>query len=397
MKLGQELVYKKEQIKFLKIKTIDEENYKLEFSPFLDDNGKPIDNDKSNTEESKPKTRGGLGLLDAGFDRATFLKMIDDKLAKDQEVNVRSAPSGTAALLIIEQVLRQKPIDVKQWLVPRFCEAVCTMVWPRADEAVSTHMNHTLKAPFSVHPGTGRVSVPILGARHLWEFDPSIEAPMASDDMPASFHSSIQQTNAFIDRLAKSATETWQPPDLSTLDPPPKRMCFERTTGTSSDDTPLLSDTTRVAWVTERLLSVYVDEEGLAHFEMATYAAGSVASIVIKARQFPPFQHTGTMMRPSPDEHQLMLEQTLNAIEAATADCNTAYHAYSWQQIVIVDSDVQDEPESLRRADHRFARIRARLAEGVGIGQAKIAWGDVALRRYVADELWPMVEALRSL
>tara|TARA_Y100000004_G_scaffold99409_1_gene111353 strand:+ start:239 stop:1099 length:861 start_codon:yes stop_codon:yes gene_type:complete len=36
----------------------DEENYKLEFSPFLDDNGKPIDNDKSNTEESKPKTRG---------------------------------------------------------------------------------------------------------------------------------------------------------------------------------------------------------------------------------------------------------------------------------------------------------------------------------------------------
>ena len=36
----------------------DEESYKLEFSPFLDDNGKPIDNDKSNTEESKPKTRG---------------------------------------------------------------------------------------------------------------------------------------------------------------------------------------------------------------------------------------------------------------------------------------------------------------------------------------------------
>ena len=28
MKIGQELVYKKEQIKFLKIKSIDKENYK---------------------------------------------------------------------------------------------------------------------------------------------------------------------------------------------------------------------------------------------------------------------------------------------------------------------------------------------------------------------------------
>ena len=36
----------------------EQENYKFEFSPFLDDNGKPIDNEKSNTEEPKPKTRG---------------------------------------------------------------------------------------------------------------------------------------------------------------------------------------------------------------------------------------------------------------------------------------------------------------------------------------------------
>ncbi|CAE6457758.1 unnamed protein product [Rhizoctonia solani] len=43
--------------------------------------------------------------------------------------------------------------------------------YPRIDTEVSKHRNHLLKAPFCVHPGTGRICVPV-DAAHVDEFDP---------------------------------------------------------------------------------------------------------------------------------------------------------------------------------------------------------------------------------
>ncbi|NXD45735.1 PRI1 primase, partial [Copsychus sechellarum] len=50
-------------------------------------------------------------------------------------------------------------------------ELMLQLCFPRLDSAVSKGLNHLLKSPFSVHPKTGRISVP-LDLQRLDQFDP---------------------------------------------------------------------------------------------------------------------------------------------------------------------------------------------------------------------------------
>lgn len=57
-------------------------------------------------------------------------------------------------------------------------EIILEYTYPRVDSEVTKHRNHLLKAPFCVHPATGRVCVPV-DPDHVAEFKPE-EVPTAA-------------------------------------------------------------------------------------------------------------------------------------------------------------------------------------------------------------------------
>ena len=143
----------------------------------------------------------GLGLLDTRFQREKFLLMSDVKLSVLHIREILAKPDGVSCFQLIEELIHLQPRPLRDWTILRMCESICTLVWPRPDTSVSTHMNHTLKSPYSVHPGTGRVSMPVF-EKNLINFDPS-KCPLASDDMPASFYENV---NLLKDLLAAFAS-----------------------------------------------------------------------------------------------------------------------------------------------------------------------------------------------
>ncbi|KAF8537088.1 hypothetical protein BDD12DRAFT_888526 [Trichophaea hybrida] len=67
----------------------------------------------------------------------------------------------------------------KKHLVDAKIDIIIEYLYPRLDAEVTKHLNHLLKSPFVVHPGTGRVCVPI-NSENPENFDP-LSVPTVTD------------------------------------------------------------------------------------------------------------------------------------------------------------------------------------------------------------------------
>ncbi|XP_018581026.1 DNA primase small subunit isoform X2 [Scleropages formosus] len=96
--------------------------------------------------------------------------LVPDEIRKDLVAALQAEKNPTKRWEKLKVIVQQKQASSKKSYYTEE-EIMLQYCYPRLDVNVSKGVNHLLKSPFSVHPKTGRISVPI-DLRELGQFNP---------------------------------------------------------------------------------------------------------------------------------------------------------------------------------------------------------------------------------
>jgi DNA primase small subunit len=346
----------------------------------------------------KAASDGGLGMFELAFQRKAFLALMHESIGKRLESEVCEVNLPEAALDLIEAYCKSGPA----WRWEAYQTAIWEMIGPRIDANVSKHANHTLKSPYSVHPKTGRISVPVLHDR-LDQFPVAARAPMVNDMMGShpdvskdTLMKSVEAFARFIDRVAASETEKWVAPNLAAVGPPSKRAKIVHDMKGPMEDTstePTLADYPRNAIKMQRDWTV-VPSETPGMMSLYTSVHASISDLVtIRAGQYPPFEH---------EYGQGSVETIASQIAHAAVQGNQdnlgqldyALHGGSKKFIMVINDGERDfaNPKT-----HEYAsKMCSRLKERVKVADLNIGWGDDSLQSFIRQQISAFVTDLYS-
>lgn len=344
---------------------------------------------------------GGVGMLDEAHRRDDFLASIDAALHARLRDTVR-AKSGRAAQVTIKEYVRRN--DGNQ-LRRRYEDAVMTLVFPRLDINVSTHMGHMLKAPFSVHPKTGRVSVPLPLECDVTAWRPEIGAPdvqrlrMHETNDVDKLARAVQVLRDMTETIRTSDSEAWQFDVAEGLQRPPAKrprvisFVGGGGAGAVANGVAIIAPHDRVCWQLKRVLTVlrHADEPNDVVVEMCTRKSAVNFVRLVKAGQFPPFVH---------DERDVerRLEKLLGAVLACARAPTSpqtgpvSYHGEIKHFVQMV------KDATVEAAEDRFERLALELDTPKEVARVRCSWGREAVMTTLRLTLVPVLEReLQSL
>lgn len=352
------------------------------------------------TRAIKTVADGGLGMLDIAFQRKAFLESMHPTCLRDLGDTIGQYATPWEALSAIEGYLRKSSTP---FIWERYEEAVWQLLGPRIDAAVSRDAKHTLKTPFSVHPKTGRLSVPILSDT-LDAFPVDKRAPTVNDLMEggkkgdAAIHIlnvTVENFETFIEHMAKSDTAVAPVPPPGESTPPSKRQCVYDMTGdlaTPSDregKVPIRWHADRVCWVIQRVFVIEPtdDDDDIRIVTMKhSTPDGRDPTCLCKKDCWPPWPYRG---RELSDEEVV---ERLGRCIRSSKDDKRCLHLHSVDRVVMLPGTT-----SVAEGAKRWSRLKDRLAEGWERCKINVTWDAVAIDSMIRQQILPYCETLGSL